>query len=179
MPPDEQIVMVAFLSHFPWEDLDGLPAQIMMQGSKKKLMEAQRAGRRSRSNAAIRRRAVLTRMRLGEILIQQAPDHSARIWIARSNCSASAAISSARSWSISASSPRATCLRALSEQLQVPLLVDRRAARRFARNRNALAQVPAPVPLPAGGAARSHGHARDGRSAGFRNALDGGSPAPG
>jgi hypothetical protein len=44
VPPDEQIVLVAFLSHFPWEDLGGLPAQIMMQGSKKKLMEAQREG---------------------------------------------------------------------------------------------------------------------------------------
>ena len=44
VPPDEQIVLVAFLSHFPWEDLTGLPSQIMMQGSKKKLMEAQREG---------------------------------------------------------------------------------------------------------------------------------------
>ncbi len=44
VPPDEQIVLVAFLSHFPWEDLTGVPAQIMMQGSKKKLMEAQRKG---------------------------------------------------------------------------------------------------------------------------------------
>jgi len=44
VPPDEQIVLVAFLSHFPWEDLDGLPAQIAMQGSKKQLMEAQRQG---------------------------------------------------------------------------------------------------------------------------------------
>ncbi len=44
VPPDEQIVLVAFLSHFPWEDISGLPTQIMMQGSKKKLMEAQREG---------------------------------------------------------------------------------------------------------------------------------------
>jgi hypothetical protein len=44
VPPDEQIVLVAFLSHFPWEDLTGVPSQIMMQGSKKKLMEAQREG---------------------------------------------------------------------------------------------------------------------------------------
>jgi hypothetical protein len=41
VPPDEQIVLVAFLSHFPWEDLSGVPSQIMMQGSRKKLMEAQ------------------------------------------------------------------------------------------------------------------------------------------
>src|SRR5450631_4529133 len=41
VPPDEQIVLVAFLSHFPWEDLSGIPSQIMMQGSRKKLMEAQ------------------------------------------------------------------------------------------------------------------------------------------
>ena len=44
VPPDEQIVLVAFLSHFPWEDLTGVPSQIMMQGSKKKLMEAQPKG---------------------------------------------------------------------------------------------------------------------------------------
>src|SRR6266566_9797468 len=28
VPPDEQIVLVAFLSHYPWEDLDGLPSQV-------------------------------------------------------------------------------------------------------------------------------------------------------
>ena len=56
---------------------------------------------------------------------------------------------------------------------------DRRSARRFARNRNALAQISAPVPLPAGGAARSHGHAGDGRSAGFRDAHRRWPPAPG
>jgi len=44
VPPDEQIVLVAFLSHFPWEDLTGVPSQIMMQSSKKKLMEAQPKG---------------------------------------------------------------------------------------------------------------------------------------
>jgi hypothetical protein len=44
VPPDEQIVLVAFLSHFPWEDLDGLPVQIMMQGSKRQLIEGQRQG---------------------------------------------------------------------------------------------------------------------------------------
>ena len=37
VPPEEQIVLVAFLSHFPWEDISGLPSQIMVQGSKKKL----------------------------------------------------------------------------------------------------------------------------------------------
>jgi hypothetical protein len=40
VPPDEQIVLVAFLSHYPWEDLSGMPAQITMQGAKKKLIEA-------------------------------------------------------------------------------------------------------------------------------------------
>jgi hypothetical protein len=44
VPPDEQIVLVAFLSHFPWEDLTGVPSQITMQSSKKKLMEAQPKG---------------------------------------------------------------------------------------------------------------------------------------
>ena len=44
VPPDQQIVVVAFLSHFPWEDLTGLPAEIMMQGPKQKLAEALHAG---------------------------------------------------------------------------------------------------------------------------------------
>src|SRR5712692_9805171 len=44
VPPDEQIVLVAFLSHYPWEDLTGVPAEIMMQGSKKKLLEARAGG---------------------------------------------------------------------------------------------------------------------------------------
>ena len=44
VPSDQQIVLVAFLSHFPWEDIDGLPSQIMVQGTKGKLMEAQRQG---------------------------------------------------------------------------------------------------------------------------------------
>jgi hypothetical protein len=44
VPPDQQIVLVAFLSHYPWEDLSGLPAEIMMQGTKQKLTEALHAG---------------------------------------------------------------------------------------------------------------------------------------
>jgi len=44
VPPDEQIVLVAFLSHYPFEDVSGLPAQLMVQGSKKKLIEARSAG---------------------------------------------------------------------------------------------------------------------------------------
>jgi hypothetical protein len=44
VPPDEQIVLVAFLSHYPWEDLSGVPSQIMMQSSRKKLIDAQREG---------------------------------------------------------------------------------------------------------------------------------------
>ena len=42
--PDEQIVLVVFLSHFPWEDLSGIPGQIMVQSSKKKLLEAKSSG---------------------------------------------------------------------------------------------------------------------------------------
>lgn len=53
VPVDEQIVLVAFLSHYPWEDLSGMPAQIVMQGSKKKLMEAKSDGGAS-LGAAIR-----------------------------------------------------------------------------------------------------------------------------
>jgi hypothetical protein len=44
VPQDEQIVIVAFLSRYPWEDVSGLPAQITMQAQKKKLLDAQRAG---------------------------------------------------------------------------------------------------------------------------------------
>lgn len=44
VPPEEQIVLVALLSRFPWEDLTGMPAQIMLQGSKKKLLEAKSSG---------------------------------------------------------------------------------------------------------------------------------------
>ena len=39
VPAQEQIVVVAMLSKYPWEDTTGLPQQIMMQGSKKDLME--------------------------------------------------------------------------------------------------------------------------------------------
>ncbi len=45
----------------------------------------------------------------------------------------------------------------------------RRAARCLARNRNALAALPAPVPLPSDEPGRPYHHARDGRSAGCRN----------
>lgn len=44
VPAEEQIVMVAFLSRYPWEDVTGLPVQITMQAQKKKLLDAQRAG---------------------------------------------------------------------------------------------------------------------------------------
>jgi len=44
VPPDEQVTIVAFLDHYPWEDITGLPAQLTLQAPKKKLIEAQRAG---------------------------------------------------------------------------------------------------------------------------------------
>jgi hypothetical protein len=44
VPPEEQIVIVAFLSHYPWEDPNGLRVQITLQGQRKKMLEAQRAG---------------------------------------------------------------------------------------------------------------------------------------
>ncbi len=43
VPPDEQIVIAVFLSSYPWEDLTGLPSQVMMQAQKSKLLEAMRA----------------------------------------------------------------------------------------------------------------------------------------
>jgi hypothetical protein len=39
VPGEEQIVVVAMLSKYPWEDTTGLPQQIMMQASKKQLLE--------------------------------------------------------------------------------------------------------------------------------------------
>lgn len=45
VPPQEQIVVVAFLSKYPWEDMTGVPLQIMMQATKKNLLE-------QRNNAA-------------------------------------------------------------------------------------------------------------------------------
>lgn len=44
VPLDESITIVAFLPHYSWEDISGVPAQIMVQGQKKKVLEAQHAG---------------------------------------------------------------------------------------------------------------------------------------
>ena len=44
VPDDGQIVLVAMLAKFPWEDLSGLPQQIMVQGQKKKLIDAKKSG---------------------------------------------------------------------------------------------------------------------------------------
>jgi len=45
VPAQEQIVVVAMLSKYPWEDTTGIPFQIMMQATKKSLLE-------QRNNAA-------------------------------------------------------------------------------------------------------------------------------
>jgi hypothetical protein len=42
VPAEEQIVIVAFLSKYPWEDTSGLPVQVMWRGQKKKLLELMR-----------------------------------------------------------------------------------------------------------------------------------------
>ena len=42
--PDEQIVIAVVLDHNVWEDVTGLPSQVMVQSTKRKLLEAQRAG---------------------------------------------------------------------------------------------------------------------------------------
>jgi hypothetical protein len=39
IPSQEQIVVVAMLSKYPWENVTGVPQQIMMQASKKDLLE--------------------------------------------------------------------------------------------------------------------------------------------
>jgi hypothetical protein len=44
VPLEEQVVVVAMLSKYPWEDFKGLPHQIMMQAQKKKLLDALRSG---------------------------------------------------------------------------------------------------------------------------------------
>ncbi len=44
VPPDEQVVIVAFLTVYPWEDVHGVPGQITLQAAKKKLLEVKRAG---------------------------------------------------------------------------------------------------------------------------------------
>lgn len=44
VPDDGQVVLVAILAKYPWEDASGLPRQIMVQGQKKKLVDAGRAG---------------------------------------------------------------------------------------------------------------------------------------
>jgi hypothetical protein len=44
VPAEEQLTIVAFVDHFPWEDMSGLPVQLTVQAPKKKLIEAQRAG---------------------------------------------------------------------------------------------------------------------------------------
>ena len=44
LPPTEQVVVVCFLSRYPWESTKALPAQILMRANRGKLLEAQRAG---------------------------------------------------------------------------------------------------------------------------------------
>lgn len=45
VPPEEQISLGVSLSRYPWEDATGIPTQILMQGRKGKLLEAQRLGK--------------------------------------------------------------------------------------------------------------------------------------
>jgi hypothetical protein len=44
IPPEEDVVIVIFLSHYSWEDVSGLPVQVTFQAKKKRLLDAQRAG---------------------------------------------------------------------------------------------------------------------------------------
>jgi hypothetical protein len=44
IPPDEQIVVAVVLDHNVWEDVTGMPGSVMVQATKRKLLEAQRAG---------------------------------------------------------------------------------------------------------------------------------------
>ncbi|HLW77305.1 MAG TPA: hypothetical protein VKS01_09970 [Bryobacteraceae bacterium] len=44
VPASEQVTIVAFLPHYPWEDSTGVPVQVTAQASKGRLLDAQRAG---------------------------------------------------------------------------------------------------------------------------------------
>ncbi|MGH9558793.1 MAG: hypothetical protein ACRD30_06085 [Bryobacteraceae bacterium] len=44
VPSGEQIVISVLLTKYPWEDVTGLPSQIMMQGQKGQLLAARRSG---------------------------------------------------------------------------------------------------------------------------------------
>ena len=44
VPPEEQIIIVAFLPHHQWEDMTGIPTQITVQAPHKKLVDAKSAG---------------------------------------------------------------------------------------------------------------------------------------
>lgn len=44
VPGEEQIAIVTFVDHYPWEDVTGVPVQITLTAQKKKLVDAQRAG---------------------------------------------------------------------------------------------------------------------------------------
>lgn len=42
VPPAEQIVVEVTVMKYPWEDMTGVPTQILMQAQKKRLLESQR-----------------------------------------------------------------------------------------------------------------------------------------
>ena len=44
MPPNEQVVIAVYVMHYQWEDAQGMPGQIIVQGERGKLMEASKAG---------------------------------------------------------------------------------------------------------------------------------------
>lgn len=44
VPAQEQIAIVAFLDHYPWEDVNGMPVQVTVHAVKGKLLEAQHGG---------------------------------------------------------------------------------------------------------------------------------------
>jgi hypothetical protein len=44
VPAQEQIAIIAFLDHYPWEDVTGMPVQVTVHAIKGKLLEAQHGG---------------------------------------------------------------------------------------------------------------------------------------
>ena len=54
IPANEQLVIAVVLDHNTWEDVSGLPGQLMVQGTRGKILEAQRSGNAAALDQAIR-----------------------------------------------------------------------------------------------------------------------------
>ncbi len=164
--------MVALLSKYPWEDATGFPLQIMMQATKKDLLDQRNNARRARFGHPHDRELVFHSssrndfMRLGEILIE-------RNLISEEDLDRALELQRERGDKLGkilvdlGFIAMRDVVAALSEQLQVPVVAidgppavspeTETLSPKFLRQFRCL-----PV-----AAARSHGDAGHGRSAGF------------